>query len=106
METKDVIAFLNQFPGVKAELVAATGVKITSINFIGHVLYETTKGGVDASNVKKAGYDVDKELYELAEYSKTKPVPVMLILQSMYNHEMIAQIMLRIDNSKVLQLPF
>lgn len=106
METKDVISFLNQFPGVKAELVAATGVKITNINFLGYVLYETSKGGVDASNVKQAGYDVDTELYALAEHSKTTPVPVMLILQSMYNHEMIGQIMLRIDNSKVLQLPF
>lgn len=106
METKDIIPFLNQFPGIKAELVAATGIKISNINFLGYVLYETTKGGVDASNVKKAGYDVDTELYALAEHSKTTPVPVMPILQTMYSHEMIAQIMLRIDNSKVLQLPF
>ncbi len=106
METCEVVTFINQFPGVKAEQVNKTMIKITAVNFKGYVVYETEKGILNADAVEDTGFDVDEELRDLAERSNNKSIPVMPILKCFFVKEFIGAVMLNIDNSKVLQLPF
>lgn len=105
METKDVIAFFNYFPGVKAELVAATGIRITSVYFMGHVLYETGTGNIDISNVK-GDSDVVDDLKRMAEANKKQGIPPGVMISSMFSPSLVKELLLKMDNSKVLVLPF
>lgn len=105
METKDVISFFNYFPGVKAELVAATGIKITSVYFMGHVLYETGTGNIDISNVK-GDSDVIDDFKALAQFNKKQGIPPATLLTAMFERSMIKELLGKMDNSKVLVLPF
>lgn len=105
MGSTDVITFLNQFPGIKAELVAVTGIKISSVYFLGYVLYETTKGGLDIENVKGKS-DIVNDLKEAAELSKECGIAPYVILRCIFEDDVSTQMLLKVDNSKVLQLPF
>lgn len=105
METSNVISFLNQFPGVKAELVAVTGIKISSVYFLGYVLYETVKGGLDVENVKGRS-DIVDDLKEAAELSKEYGIAPYVILRCIFEDDVSTRMLLNVDNSKVLQLPF
>lgn len=105
METKDVISFFNYFPGVKAELVAATGIRITSVYFMGHVLYETGTGNIDISNVK-GDSDVTDDLKAIAEENKKQGIPPSVLVRAFFDGTMLQELLIRMDNSKVLVLPF
>lgn len=106
MEISNVISFLNQFPGIKAELVAVTGIKITSVYFLGYVLYETAKGGLDVSNLTTANSEVLFELESYAERSKQEGIAPYTILSAIYAPVLLETLTEKVDNSKVLQLPF
>lgn len=101
METKEIIQFFQLFPGVKVEAVAATGIKISSVYFLGYILYETSKGAIDISNVFKSTTETVFELEELeVKYDKGGITPIM-ILSTLFNAELLAHLITKIDTTAV-----
>lgn len=101
METKEIIQFFQLFPGLKVEAVAATGIKISSVYFLGYILYETSKGAIDISNLFKSTTETVFELEELEQkYDKGGITPIM-ILSTLFNADMLAKLIIDIETNPV-----
>lgn len=94
METKEIIEFFNKFPGVKAEAVSTTSIKLTSVYFMGEISYDSVKGTL---NIDKLGRSVTQTVFELEEYQmkyEMGGITPFMLMTTLFDDRMLTPLLL------------